>query len=80
MAHPLSVATSILCTSSYVLGPPNAARAAAMVGCPSPWIATRSPRSIRMELKPYLQQRGGREGKGQGGEGGTDIEGGRDGH
>ena len=28
-------------------------RTAAIVGCPSPWIETRSPRSIKMELNPY---------------------------
>ena len=29
-------------------GAPNAASAASIVGWPSPWIATRSPRSMRM--------------------------------
>ena len=36
---------------------PNATRAAAIVGWPSPWIDTRSPRSIRIELNPYLVER-----------------------
>ena len=39
--------------AAYTSGEPKADSAAAIVGCPSPWIETRSPRSIRIELNPY---------------------------
>ena len=38
--------------STYTSKDPKADSAAAMVGWPSPWIETLSPRSIRIELNP----------------------------